>query len=123
MPELLYTYYVYILSNKHRTTFYIGVTNDIRRRILEHKAGVGSVFTKRYNLNDLLYSEDYDFIQQAIAREKQLKNWKREWKLKLIRDINPEMKDGAADWFSEEEIRNFRAERLRGDSDFRQNDN
>ena len=78
-PTLLYTYHVYIVTNKNRTTFYIGVTNDIRRRILEHKAGVGSAFTSKYNLTDLLYCEEFDEIKIAIAREKQLKNWHRDW--------------------------------------------
>jgi putative endonuclease len=85
--------YVYIMSNKNRTTFYIGVTSNLNKRIADHKNGVGSVFTKRYNLEDLVYYEDFVDILQAIDREKQLKKWHREWKINLIRSVNPEMKD------------------------------
>ena len=99
--------YVYIVSNKNRSTFYIGVTNDIERRILEHKSGNGSKFTKKYNLHDLLYFEMILGFNQAIEREKQLKNWHREWKINLIKSENPEMKDLAVDWFTEEEIKNY----------------
>jgi putative endonuclease len=85
--------YVYILSNYGRTTFYIGVTNDLYRRLEEHKSGVGSAFVLRYKCNDLLYFEHFDSITDAIAREKQLKNWHRDWKLNLIKGMNPELKD------------------------------
>ena len=85
--------YVYILSNKKRTTFYTGVTNNLSRRLLEHKEGKGSIFTSKYNLFELVYYEVILGIEQAIKREKQLKNWHREWKINLIRSINPEMKD------------------------------
>lgn len=88
----LHRYYVYIVSNKNRTTFYIGVSNSISRRVNEHASGVGSKFTKQYNCSDLVYFEHFGQIGEAIAREKQLKNWKREWKLELIRTINPELK-------------------------------
>ncbi len=86
-------YYVYIVSNKHRTTFYTGVTNDIKRRIAEHKELRGSAFCKKYNITDLVYFETFNDIFLAISREKQLKNWHREWKLNLIRSVNAEMKD------------------------------
>lgn len=85
--------YVYIMSNKNRTTFYIGVTSNLKNRIADHKNGVGSLFTKRYNLEDLVYYVDFSDILQAIDREKQLKKWHREWKINLIRSANPEMKD------------------------------
>jgi putative endonuclease len=85
--------YVYILSNKHRTTFYIGVTNNLQRRVIEHRSGTGSKFTSKYNLVDLVYYERIFDIEKAIAREKQLKNWHRDWKLNLIKSVNPEMKD------------------------------
>ena len=81
------------MSNKNRTTFYIGVTNDIARRVAEHKEGSGSKFTAKYKLHDLVYFEVIYDIEQAIRREKQLKNWHREWKLNLIKELNPEMKD------------------------------
>ena len=104
MPELLYTYYVYIITNKHRTVLYIGVTNDIKRRMLEHKAGIGSAFSKKYNLIDLLYYEKHDNINVAIASEKNLKNWRKQWKINLIKKVNPEMKDISEKWFEHDQI-------------------
>ena len=95
--------FVYIMSNKNRTTFYIGVTNAIKRRVLEHKTGKGSAFTKKYNLVDLVYFEKIEGLQECIQREKQLKNWHRDWKINLIKEDNPEMVDLAADWFVEVE--------------------
>ncbi|MDY0393024.1 MAG: GIY-YIG nuclease family protein [Candidatus Bipolaricaulis sp.] len=85
--------YVYIVSNKNRTTFYVGVTNNLKRRITEHKTGNGSIFTGKYNLKELVYFEEIPDIVQAIKREKQLKNWHREWKMNLIKTINPDMRD------------------------------
>ena len=91
--------YVYIMSNKNRTTFYIGVTNDVERRVWEHKNREGSVFTTKYCCFDLLYYEHFWGMADAISREKQLKNWHRDWKLNLIKHENPEMKDLAEHWF------------------------
>jgi len=91
--------FVYIMSNKNRTTFYIGVTNAIKRRVLEHKTGKGSVFTKKYNLVDLVYYEKIEGLEECIQREKQLKNWHRNWKINLINEDNPDMVDLAADWY------------------------
>ena len=85
--------YIYILANNHNNVLYIGVTNNIVRRITEHKAKINRGFTYRYNCEKLVYYESYNLIVDAIAREKQLKNWKREWKAKLISDFNPEWKD------------------------------
>jgi putative endonuclease len=84
---------------------YIGVTNSIERRTLEHKSGHGSGFTSRYNLTDLLYYERIIGMQNAINREKQLKNWHKEWKWNLIKEENPKLDDLAADWFTDEEIK------------------
>lgn len=84
--------YVYILTNKYRTTFYIGVTANLAKRLVEHYEGVASKFTKKYRIKDLVYFEEFSDINQAIAREKQLKNWRREWKLNLIRQFNPTFK-------------------------------
>ncbi len=67
------------------------VTNDLIKRTREHQNGVGSVFTKKYNLKDLIYFEEFNDIIQAITREKQIKNWKKEWKLNLIKEINPNL--------------------------------
>lgn len=100
--------YIYILSNKNITTFYIGVTNDLERRILEHKAGVGSKFTSKYSLTCLLYFEEFQSIENAIDREKQLKNWHRDWKINLIKQFNPELVDLAACWFTNEYIKEFK---------------
>jgi len=85
--------YTYIMSNKSRSTFYIGVTNDLTRRVAEHKEGLGSHFVKKYRLHDLIYYEHFTDINYAILREKQLKNWRRQWKINLIKQMNPEMKD------------------------------
>ena len=84
-------YYIYILSNKYRTTFYIGVTNDLNKRVSQHNSNVGSVFTSKYNITDLIYYETFNNIDIAIAREKQLKNWRKDWKLNLIRSQNPKL--------------------------------
>lgn len=86
------TSYVYILTNKNRSTLYIGVTSDLKKRMIEHAHGEGSSFTKKYNLKNLIYFEEFSDINQAISREKQLKNWKREWKLNLIKETNPTLK-------------------------------
>lgn len=96
--------YVYIMSNKRRTTLYIGVTGDLENRILQHKCGYESAFTTKYKLTDLLYFEQIEGMDDAIARERQLKNWHCEWKWNLIKEENPEFIDLASDWFSKEEI-------------------
>ena len=93
------TFHVYILSNRRRTVLYIGVTNNLQRRLAEHEAGQVSSFTKKYNATDLIYYEVFDSIKEAIAREKQLKGWKREKKLKLILKHNRYMQDLSRDWF------------------------
>lgn len=97
MTRLL-SYSVYIMSNQNRTVFYVGVTSNLESRVLAHKNGESS-FTAKYNCGHLLYFEDYTDIGNAIAREKQLKKWKRVWKEDLIGKENPEMKDLAADWY------------------------
>lgn len=84
-------YYIYILTNKYRTTFYIGMTNDLNRRTSQHNDSMGSVFTSKYNLTDLIYYKLYNNVDQAISREKQLKNWKKEWKINLIKTTNPNL--------------------------------
>ena len=84
--------YVYIIGN-NRPTIYIGVTSNLIKRIFEHKNGVVGGFTKKYDLKKLLYYEIFDDIENAIYREKQLKNRRRSWKLDLIKKKNPEMRD------------------------------
>ena len=99
---------VYILSNMLRTTLYIGVTSNLEKRMLEHKVGVGSTFTAKYNLHDLLYYEKAPSMLVAIAREKQLKNWHKDWKWNLVKKFNPELKDMSANWFCEDDLVAFK---------------
>ena len=86
-------FYVYLLTNKYKTCFYIGVTNDLVRRIIEHKAKRNDGYTKKYNVTTLVYYECFFQIEHAIAREKQLKRWHRPWKINLIEKNNAEWKD------------------------------
>ena len=95
----MHRYWVYIVGNKGATSVYIGVTNDIRRRIAEHKMGEIPGFTQRYKSDRLLYFEEHIDIKNAIAREKEVKGWKRERKESLIATINPHRLDLASDWF------------------------
>ena len=81
--------FIYILTNKNKTTLYIGVTNDLNRRLSEHRSGKGSKFTKKYGLEYLIYFEEFISIELAIEREKQLKGWTRIKKNKLIESLNP----------------------------------
>lgn len=80
------------MTNTYRTTLYVGVTSDLNKRVVEHQNDIGSEFTKKYNLKDLIYYEEFNDINQAIAREKQIKNWKKDWKLNLIKEMNPSLK-------------------------------
>ena len=86
-------YYVYILASSKSGTLYIGVTSDLIRRVHEHKQGFVSSFTKRYKVHKLVYFETTPDIYSAIAREKQLKKWKRQWKIELIEKYNPSWED------------------------------
>ena len=91
MPKRVYhNYWVYILINKPRGTLYIGVTGGIDDRMERHIKKEGSKFTAKYNLKRLVYYEEFQYIFDAIAREKQLKNWHREWKINLIESENPD---------------------------------
>ena len=85
--------YVYILASKKNGTLYIGVTNNLLRRISEHKNDEIKGFTKKYNVKTLVYYETYPDIRDAIYREKCMKEWKRQWKINLIEKINPEWED------------------------------
>ncbi len=87
------TYYVYILASKRNGALYIGVTNDLARRLGEHRDGVVPGFTKRYSVTRLVYYEIFDDIHAAIHRETQMKKYKREWKLNLIQQDNEEWKE------------------------------
>lgn len=85
--------YTYILTNKPRGVLYIGVTADIAARVAQHRDDTGSAFCKRYNLTRLVLVEQHDDIGSAIAREKALKAWKRDWKIRLVEEGNPEWND------------------------------
>jgi len=87
------SYFVYILASKKNGTLYIGVTNDLVRRVYEHKEGVIDGFTKKYNVKKLVYYEIHNDIRNAIQREKQIKKWYRKWKIELIEKNNPEWND------------------------------
>jgi len=93
--EGIYSFYVYIITNTYRTTFYIGVTNNLNRRLQEHIKNIettNKTFAAKYNLKYLVYYQQFGWVQQAIAREKELKGWRREKKLNLIRVFNPTFK-------------------------------
>ena len=85
--------YIYIISNKTNSVLYIGVTSDLVKRIYQHREKTIEGFSLQYNLNKLVYYEVYDEIEEAIKREKQLKNWKRQWKEELILKMNPDFED------------------------------
>ena len=93
-------YYVYIICS-YSKTLYTGVTNDLIRRMAEHKKGIGSKFAAKYKINSLVYFEEGNDVNQAIFREKQIKAWRRSKKLALINENNPEWKDLSKDWFDE----------------------
>ncbi len=86
-------YYVYILASRRNGTLYIGVTSDLIKRVQQHKANISDGFTKKYNIHRLVYYEQTEDINSAIAREKALKKWKREWKMRLIEKDNPNWRD------------------------------
>ena len=86
-------YYVYIVTNRPNGTLYMGVTNDLIRRVAEHREGRVEGFTKKYGLNRLVYYEIFENVSAAISREKRLKTWLRAWKVRLIRGMNPEWTD------------------------------
>ena len=94
MPKRDYhNYWVYIVTNKKNGTLYIGVTGGIDHRMERHKSGEGSIFTSKYKLYKLVYFEEFQYIDDAIKREKQLKNWHRQWKINLIEELNPNWDD------------------------------
>ena len=87
------SYWVYILASRIGGTLYIGVTNDLVRRVYEHKMGLADGFTKKYGIHRLVYFEQYSDIEAAILREKRLKKWNRAWKIQLIEELNPNWDD------------------------------
>ena len=93
------TYYVYILASKRNGTLYVGFTNDLRRRMYEHKNGIIEGFTKKYGVNRLVYFEESAEVNAAIRREKQIKGWRRDKKIALIESTNPDWEDLSKEWF------------------------
>ena len=87
------SYWVYVLASKIGGTLYIGVTNDLVRRVYEHKEELAKGFTKKYEVHRLVYFEQHSDIEAAIRREKRLKKWNREWKIRLIEESNPDWID------------------------------
>ena len=87
------SYHVYMLASVRHGTLYIGVTNDLSRRVWQHKCKLTPGFTRKYGVERLVWYEAYERIEEAIAREKALKKWRRDWKLRLIEDFNPAWHD------------------------------
>jgi putative endonuclease len=94
--------YIYILTNHAETTFYVGVTSNLEKRIYEHKNNLISGFSSKYKLHKLVYFERSNSLKEAINREKQLKNWHRQWKVNLIKEFNHNFDDLSKNWFSVE---------------------
>ena len=86
------SYWTYLLASRSRV-LYAGVTNDLARRVAEHRAGRGGVFTRRYQVHRLVYAEEHTDVRDAIRREKEIKGWKRERKVALVEGVNPEWRD------------------------------
>ncbi|OXG01703.1 putative endonuclease [Flavobacterium araucananum] len=94
LQEGYHTYYIYIITNKSKTVFYTGVTNNLRIRLSQHKDNImkeNKTFASKYNVTYLLYYEKFTWIQEAISREKEVKDWRREKKIELIKTINPNL--------------------------------
>ncbi|MEI2384430.1 GIY-YIG nuclease family protein [Breoghania sp. JC706] len=89
--------HVYILASKRNGTLYVGVTHDLSRRLYEHANKLTDGFTARYGVSRLVWAEDHALMADAVAREKQIKRWRRAWKIALIEEINPDWRDMAAD--------------------------
>jgi len=93
-------FYVYILTNNKNGTLYIGMTNDLEWRMFEHKHKIIEGFTKKYGLDRLVYFEQFQYVNDAIKREKQLKNWNRQWKIDMIEKDNKDWVYLSSDWFN-----------------------
>jgi len=99
------SYHVYITANVHRRVMYVGVTNNLERRVEEHRAGVGSAFTRKYRLDTLVHAESCDRIDDAIAREKQIKGWSQAKKDALVEALNPSWAELAPRSFLDSSLR------------------
>lgn len=91
-------YYTYILTHKRNHIFYVGITNSIERRMFEHRNATSGTHVGNYNIKKLVYFEDHKDVRVAIKREKTIKKWKRQWKINLITEMNPEWKDLSEGW-------------------------
>ena len=89
-------YFLYILASKRNGTLYVGVTGDLCRRMGEHKNHKAEGFTDKYNVTNLVFYQEFNDIRDALLAEKRVKGWKREWKIKMIEDVNPEWQDLSA---------------------------
>jgi putative endonuclease len=98
--KVMKNYYIYIITNISNSTLYIGVTNNLEKRMYQHKNKLIDGFSKKYHLVKLVYFEQTNDINSALVREKQLKNWHRQWKYNLIDEFNPDWKDLSLDWFN-----------------------
>jgi putative endonuclease len=85
--------WTYMMTNKPRGVLYIGVTADLAARVFKHRQGTGSNFCRRYNLTRLVFAEEHGLIEEAIAREKAMKAWRRDWKIRLVEEANPQWAD------------------------------
>lgn len=91
-------FYVYILTNKPKGVLYVGMTNELERRIAEHKTKQVKGFTYKYNVDKLVYFEEFESYDEAFTRERRMKKWNRDWKVNLIEEKNPDWKDLSANW-------------------------
>ncbi len=99
MYKTIHQYYLYLITNKKYGVLYIGVTNNLERRMFEHKNKLVKGFSSKYNLDKLIYYEIFQYVNDAIKREKNIKKWKRDWKIKLIEESNKDWNDLSNDWF------------------------
>ena len=99
MYKTIHQYYVYILASKKNGTLYIGVTNDLEVRVLQHRQKTNEGFTSKYDVGLLVYFETFQYVNDAIKREKQLKKWNRQWKINLIEEDNKDWNDLSGDWY------------------------
>jgi len=99
--KIIHQYYVYFLASKIRGTLYIGMTNDLQRRVYEHKTGIKKGFTQKYGVNKLVYIEIFQDVNEAITRENNMNKWKRDWKVKRIEEDNRKWEDLAKDWYDD----------------------
>jgi putative endonuclease len=100
MYKTIHQYYIYILTSKRNGTLYIGMTNDLEARVLQHKQKINEGFTSKYNVALLVYFETSQYVNDAIKREKQLKKWNRQWKINLIEEENKDWKDLSEGWYN-----------------------